>query len=200
MCYSSRSSGAWIALADSTVFIPENSPTFENEKEHFEEPRWNDGYYRGAKSIDGQQQCFEKLQERKPWSDSSCISTQTHMPILFRHPPIAAQGHGEKSLGESSQENKQFRCPSSVNVLVFGLWEETFTHTHTHTQKGGGGCPKQEVWSRTIFLWDDKTPSGTSNLKPPSTSNHYFNWNRLFISVEPIEKIKVILYFTCQKW
>ena len=139
MCYSSRSSGAWIALADSTVFIPENSPTFENEKEHFEEPRWNDGYYRGAKSIDGQQQCFEKLQERKPWSDSSCISTQTHMPILFRHPPIAAQGHGEKSLGESSQENKQFRCPSSVNVLVFGLWEETFTHTHTHTQKGGGG-------------------------------------------------------------
>lgn len=194
MCYSGRSSGAWIALADSTVFIPETSPTFENEKEHFEEPRWNDGYYRGAKSIDGQQQCFEKLQERQPWSDSSCISTQTHMPVLFRHPPIAAQGHGEKSLGESSQENKQFRCPSSVNVLVFGLWEETFTHTHTHREReGGGGCPNRKFGAGPSFC------EMTRLLQGLQIWNHPVLPIITSTEIDFLQSSSVILYFTCQK-
>lgn len=72
MRYSSRSSGVWITVAESTTqSLPATSAASENQKKHFEERlffvevRWNDRYYREARSTKGKWQCQVKLQDRQ---------------------------------------------------------------------------------------------------------------------------------------
>lgn len=73
MCYSSRSSEVWIRRAESIAFTPCNVSYLWKWKgaflkccSFFVEVRWNDRCYKEARSIDGQWQCWDKLQERQP--------------------------------------------------------------------------------------------------------------------------------------
>lgn len=182
MCYSSRSSEVWNALAES-IHSLQLPPSLKNEKTPFEELMWNDRYFREAKSDDAGRNC------------SRCPAETYHVcPPTYT---VAVKGQRQNCLGESSQTNKQIRCPNwSTWVWTVGdinTQEETVnrksraeTHAHNLLSVRYQDSPLSHHHA-TQLIWNHP-------LLPIiilSAVYHHIKIN--FTSMQLIEKIKGIL-------